>query len=73
MRLPIILMLAVIVFTPANIGEVARDAFGQAQAIVADYLGTDRTTEVAAVPGEDEPLLVAVRHDTTKNTIANIR
>lgn len=46
MRLPIILMLAVIAFTPANIGEVARDAFGQAQAIVADYLGDDRTVAV---------------------------
>jgi hypothetical protein len=73
MRLPIILMLAVIAFTPANIGEVARDAFGQAQAIVADYLGTDRVTEVAAVPSEDEAVLVAVRHDTAKNAIGNLR
>ncbi len=60
MRLPIILMLAIIAFTPANIGEVARDAFGQAQAIFADYLGTDRVTEVAAVPAkEDVTLLLA--------------
>lgn len=49
MRLPIILMLAVIAFTPANIGEVARDAFGQAQQIVADYLGDDRTVAVDGV------------------------
>lgn len=73
MRLPIILMLAVIVFTPANIGEVARDAFGQAQAIVADYLGTERTTEVAQLPTDDATLIVASRHDTAKNAIGNIR
>jgi len=73
MRLPIILMLAVIVFTPANIGEVARDAFGQAQAIVADYLGTERTTEVARLPTDDPTLIVASRHDTAKNAIGNIR
>lgn len=73
MRLPIILMLAVIAFTPANIGEVARDAFDQAQAIVADYLGKDRVTEVAQLPGEDATLMVASRHDTAKNAIGNIR
>ena len=72
MRLPIILMLAVIVFTPANIGEVARDAFGQAQAIVTDYLGAP-TTEVAELPSEDAPVLVAGHHVTAKNTIGNIR
>ena len=72
MRLPIILMLAVIVFTPANIGEVARDAFGQAQAIVTDYLGSP-TTDVAELPTDDATLLVASRHDTAKNTIGNIR
>ena len=73
MRLPIILMLAVIAFTPADIGEVARDALGQAQAIVADYLGSDRTTDVAELPAEESPLLVATRHDTAKNAIGNIR
>ena len=75
MRLPIILMLAVIAFTPANIGEVARDAFGQARAILADYLGADRTTEVAEVPAakDDVTLLLASSHDTTKNAIGNIR
>lgn len=72
MRLPIILMLAVIAFTPANIGEVTRDAFGQAKAIVADYLGAP-ATEVAALPAEDEPLLMASHDDTAKNTIGNIR
>ena len=73
MRLPIILMLAVIVFTPANIGEVARDAFGQAQAIAADYLGAAPVTEVAEVPADDSTLLVAVRHDTAKNAVGNLR
>jgi Sec-independent protein translocase protein TatA len=73
MRLPIILMLAVIVFTPANIGEVARDAFGQARAIVIDYLGTDRTTEVAELPTDDATLLVASHDDPSKSTIGNIR
>ena len=73
MRLPIILMLAVIVFTPANIGEVARDAFGQARAIVADYLGTDAKTEVAELPTDDPTVLVAARNDTAENIIGNIR
>lgn len=73
MRLPIILMLAVIVFTPANIGEVARDAFGQARAIVADYLGSDGTTEIAALPAEDAPLRVASHDDTASTTVASIR
>jgi hypothetical protein len=73
MRLPIILMLAVIVFTPADIGEVARDAFGQAQAIVADYLGSNATIAVADLPADDETLLVASHADTANNTIGNIR
>ena len=73
MRLPNMLMLAVIVFTPANIGEVARDAFGQARAIVADYLGTDAKTEVAERPTDDPTVLVAARNDTAQNIISNIR
>lgn len=73
MRLPIILMLAVIVFTPANIGEVVRTVFGQAQAIVADYLGTDPSTQAAALPSEDETLLVASRIDAMRTATANIR
>jgi len=73
MRLPIILMLAVVLFTPANIGEVARDAFGQAQAIIADYLGTPITEVAVLATDEDDTLLVAARHDTAKNTIGNLR
>lgn len=73
MRLPIILILAVIAFTPANIGEVARDAFGQARAIIADYLGTDRTIEVAAVPAKEDVTLLLASQDTANSTIANMR
>lgn len=68
MRIPIILMLAVIVFTPDNIGEVARDAFGQAQAIVIDYLERDRTVEVADIPAKEEATILAASADTAGNT-----
>lgn len=57
MRLPILLMLAVIVFTPANLREVATDAIGQLQ---------------AAMQG-DKVIQVAARHDTAKNSLGNIR
>ena len=41
MRLPIILMLAVIVLTPANIRELTLDAAGQVQVAVAHLLERD--------------------------------
>lgn len=74
MRIPIILMLAVIVFTPDNIGEVARDAFDQAQAIVVDYLDRDRTVEVASAAAEDGVArLVTASSDSARNLVGNIR
>lgn len=57
MRLPILLMLAVIIFTPANLREVAADTIGQLQ---------------AAMQG-DKVIRVAARHDTAKNSVGNIR
>jgi hypothetical protein len=48
MRLPVILMLAVIVFTPANIRDVALDAAAKARQVVAELVnGQDETTQVA--------------------------
>lgn len=56
MRLPIVLMLAVIVFTPANIGEVARDAFGRAGAMVTAFIDRDGAPSMPT-----DKLLVAER------------
>jgi hypothetical protein len=47
MRIPIIIMLAVIVFTPANIHDVAWQAIGQLQAAIGITHGAD-TTQVAS-------------------------
>lgn len=70
MRLPLLLALAVIVLTPANIREIALDMTHQAQATVASVLkgkAEPTTLEVA----EAAPL--QVRHDTVKNSISNVR
>jgi len=70
MRVPLLLALAVIVLTPANIREIALDLTNQAQATVASVLksrGEPATLEVA------EAAAVKPRHDTVKNSISNIR
>lgn len=48
MRIPILLALAVIIFTPANIREVTAEAFSDAQAAVSHWLGGKDRTKVAA-------------------------
>lgn len=57
MRLPLLLALAVILLTPANIREIAMDLAGQAQTVVASII-RDRTVpstlEVADSSGAAE-------------------
>lgn len=48
MRIPIIIMLAVIVLTPANIHDVAWQAFGQLQAAIGMTHGAG-STQVASI------------------------
>jgi hypothetical protein len=70
MRLPILLALAVIVLTPANIRDVAMDLFGQAQETMASVL--NHKTEPSTLEVADAAAMTA-RHDTAKNSISNIR
>jgi hypothetical protein len=49
MRLPIIIMLAVIILTPANIHDVAWQAVGQLQAAIGMSPATGDATEVASL------------------------
>ena len=76
MRLPILLALAVIVFTPANIREITYDALGKAQQMVAQLtVRPSETTQVADLNSVDldSARVLKTRHDTTKNTISNVR
>lgn len=70
MRLPILLALAVIVLTPANIRDVAMDLVGQAQETMASVLNRKAepsTLEVA------EAAPVTARREIAKNSVSNIR
>lgn len=70
MRLPIILALAVILLTPANIREVLIDATSEARALAASVLDRNiggETLEVA------EATTLKTRHDTAKNSVNNLR
>lgn len=70
MRLPILLALALIVLTPANIRDVVMDLFGQAQETMASVLNRNAepsTLEVA------EAAPVTARHEIAKNSVSNIR
>lgn len=49
MRIPIVLALAVIILTPANIRDVAADAVAGAQSTISQWLGGDERTKVADV------------------------
>lgn len=49
MRIPILLAIAVIIFTPANIREVTADVFAQLQTTVSHWLAGKDHTKVAAV------------------------
>ena len=75
MRLPIILMLAVVVLTPANIREVTLDTFARAQQMVAEFTTRPVTsTQVAELA--DNVIAASVlktKHDTAKNSVANVR
>ena len=76
MRLPILLALAVVVFTPANIREITYDALGKAQQMVAHLTAKpSETTQVADLSSNDPDgaRVLKTRHDTTKNTISNVR
>lgn len=76
MRLPILLALAVIVLTPANIREITFDALGKAQQMVAQLTAKpSETTQVADLSSADldSAKVLKTRHDTTKNTISNVR
>lgn len=70
MRLPIILALAVIVLTPANIRDVLVDAAGEARALVGSVLGQAAQGETVDVAELDA---AKSRHETTKNAVADIR
>lgn len=75
MRLPIILMLAVIVLTPANIREVTLDTFAKAQQMVAALTAKPVTSTQVAELADD--MIAAnvqkTKHDTAKNSVGNIR
>jgi capsule polysaccharide export protein KpsE/RkpR len=76
MRLPILLALAVIVFTPANIREITFDALGKAQQMVAQLTSkASETTQVADLDSVDlgSAQVLKTRHDTAKNSISNVR
>lgn len=66
MRLPIILALAVVLLTPANIRELVQDAAGDAQLAVAKFLKSD-PVQVA------EAEVSTNRLDTSANSIGSIR
>ena len=69
MRLPILLALAVIVFTPANIREITFDALGKAQQMVAQLTAKpSETTQVAELS-----TTLKARHEIVKNSIGNVR
>ena len=75
MRLPIILMLAVIVLTPANIREVTLDTFAKAQQLVAELTAKPVTSTQVAELADDmiAANVLKTRHDTAKNSVGNIR
>ena len=69
MRVPLLLALAVIVLTPANIRDVAMEWADKAQTTVSSLMKSrtePKTVEVAEAA-------VAARHETTKNSVSNIR
>lgn len=76
MRLPILLALAVIVFTPANIREITFDALGKAQQMVAQLTAKPSdTTQVADLSSVDldGAKVLKTRHETGKNSTSNVR
>ena len=75
MRLPIILMLAVIVLTPANIREVTLETFAKAQQLVAELTAKPVTSTQVAELADDmiAANVLKTRHDTAKNSVGNIR
>ena len=75
MRLPIILMLAVIVLTPANIREVTLETFAKAQQLVAELTAKPVTSTQVAELADDMVAanVLKTRHDTAKNSVGNIR
>jgi hypothetical protein len=70
MRLPIILALLVVITLPKDVHGMMDDMSRQlsvAQATIGKMLKRDDTIKVA------DATLVAAKHDTTKNSVGNIR
>ena len=66
MRFPIILALAVVVLTPANIRDIVHETAGQARVAIAKFLDNE-PVQIA------EAELTHSRLDPAGNTIADVR